>query len=212
MSQSVSCLFPESVRCVALRGGCELDVMAEEIALTGRMVAKRKRDFLLGRTCARRALRCFEIENFPLLVGADRAPVWPDGLVGSISHTAGVCGAVVASSKEFAGIGFDVERLDSVTEEIAKHVTTSRERAVFCEIGFDWRTTLFSIKETVYKAVSSQFESIFGFQGVEVVRLEDGAFEARLQIASCNRDLLKVSGRYFVDRDFVYSGAVCLFS
>ena len=59
-------------------------------------VPKRIQEFADGRLCARRALEEFGVTNFPIRMARDRQPVWPDSLIGSITHTAGLCAAVVA--------------------------------------------------------------------------------------------------------------------
>ena len=45
----------------------------------------------------------------PYCPGQDRAPLWPDGFVGSISHARGVCAAVAASRADAASLSLDVE-------------------------------------------------------------------------------------------------------
>ena len=40
----------------------------------------------------------------------DRAPVWPEGVVASLSHTAGLCLAVAARARDWRGLGVDLER------------------------------------------------------------------------------------------------------
>ena len=55
---------------------------------------KRQREFLAGRHCAAHALRT---AGLPETVGLqDRAPIWPKGAVGSISHSDARVVAVVS--------------------------------------------------------------------------------------------------------------------
>src|ERR1700692_4432176 len=54
-------------------------------------VQKRAEEFAAGRACAHRLLAEFGIVDFPVKVAADRQPLWPEGLVGSITHTSGFC-------------------------------------------------------------------------------------------------------------------------
>ena len=44
-------------------------------------------------------------------MGEDRAPQWPHGIVGSITHGAGWAGVVVARQSEWRGLGLDIERV-----------------------------------------------------------------------------------------------------
>src|SRR3979409_1002599 len=49
---------------------------------------KRQREFLAGRWCAEEALQCLGAGSTHVAMAKDRAPIWPDGVVGSITHTA----------------------------------------------------------------------------------------------------------------------------
>ena len=52
-------------------------------------VAKRRSEYLAGRWCAREALAMLGMEGIPAL-GPDRAPQWPAGSLGSITHSQGI--------------------------------------------------------------------------------------------------------------------------
>jgi 4'-phosphopantetheinyl transferase EntD len=68
---------------------------AEQVAAA---VFRRRQEYAAGRYCARRALSGLGIEGFILLNGPDRAPIWPTGVAGAITHTGGpggYCAAVV---------------------------------------------------------------------------------------------------------------------
>ena len=67
-------------------------------------------------------------ESIP--TGVDRGPVWPGGVVGSITHCKGFVGAVVASSLQIASIGFDVETATPLkAEELVSMICTPREQS-----------------------------------------------------------------------------------
>lgn len=80
--------------------------------LVSRSVVKRRAEFLNGRIAARAALRRMGMPDRPIAVGPDRAPVWPAGIVGSITHCASVAAAVTATREEAYGLGIDVEAID----------------------------------------------------------------------------------------------------
>ena len=73
-SAALNSLHPAEARCVE------------------RAAASRLQDFASGRYCARQALAKLGVHGFPLLAGEDRVPNWPEGFVGSITHTDGYCG------------------------------------------------------------------------------------------------------------------------
>ena len=83
----------------------------EELAvLHPSSVAKRRETFRMGRSAAHRALQVLDADTQPILAGPLRDPRWPDGIVGSISHTDDVGLALVAPADETDGVGIDIER------------------------------------------------------------------------------------------------------
>src|SRR5688500_10573337 len=61
----------------------------EEKAVAGAL-ERRRREFALGRMHARRALGSLGYPDVCIGVRHDRAPLWPAGIVGSITHTQGL--------------------------------------------------------------------------------------------------------------------------
>jgi 4'-phosphopantetheinyl transferase EntD len=76
-----------------------------------RSVVKRQAEFFYGRLAARLALAGQDMNHVNLPVGRSREPVWPAGWTGSISHTTGIAGAIVAptGSSRCKGIGLDLD-------------------------------------------------------------------------------------------------------
>jgi len=106
----IESLFPPGV-CVATRATGEGEPLhPDEAELAQTMGPARQREFAAGRACARRAMRELGVPGGPVLRGLRRAPLFPDGVVGSITHTNGFCAAAVARSASFAGVGLDAER------------------------------------------------------------------------------------------------------
>jgi 4'-phosphopantetheinyl transferase EntD len=87
VSASLRKLVPADVAVIETCGqdGEPSPLYPEEAVHVERAVEKRRRDFALGRACARRALAVLD-DRPPtaILVGEERAPVWPEGIVGSI--------------------------------------------------------------------------------------------------------------------------------
>src|SRR5262249_37950297 len=81
---------------------------AEE-ELVAQTVPKRRYEFATGRRCARAALAQLGFPPAPLLAGPDRAPLWPDGVVGSITHTDSYRAAAVARAEQLCSVGIDAE-------------------------------------------------------------------------------------------------------
>ncbi|MGB5546088.1 MAG: hypothetical protein WBM74_05910, partial [Polyangiales bacterium] len=82
---------------------------AEEALVQG-AARTRVEQFTAGRVCSRIALgRLGVAATTPIPRGEDRAPIWPAGFIGSISHTDSWCAAAVARSESVRSIGIDLE-------------------------------------------------------------------------------------------------------
>ena len=126
-------------------------VIEEELNPAGG-AQSRGRDFAAGRQCAGRALARLGFDASPVERGPRGEPLWPPGVVGSITHCAGYAAAAVARSRDLDGLGIDAEvpaRLDAQVIEI---VCTERERGISATLGIElWPLVIFSAKESVFK-------------------------------------------------------------
>lgn len=139
---------------------------------------KRRSEFLLGRSAARKALnlvreRTHTLEPVrPLLRGEHGDPIWPKHLVGSIAHSSGWGAAAVALKKDCLGVGIDFE-LESTTtkQDISSHVCLPEERAWVKESTSLEQKRVISIfvaKEATYKAFFPCHGEFFDFSAVRV--------------------------------------------
>jgi 4'-phosphopantetheinyl transferase EntD len=149
-------LFTERVSAFETRGPVDARTLAaEEAEHVARAVPKRVGEFAAGRACARRALRELGIKDFALRVGPDRAPLWPPLATGSITHTSGFCGAVVARRTELAAVGIDPARRDAVHRRLWPRIALPQEiewlEGLPPERAGDMATLLFSVREAFYK-------------------------------------------------------------
>jgi 4'-phosphopantetheinyl transferase EntD len=128
---------------------------AEE-ALVERAVAKRQREFALGRACARTALEKLGHGDAVIGRAPSGAPLWPDGIVGSITHTKGYAAALVGEASRFSGIGVDAERVGGVTRNLWPRLFDDAELDYLAALDDAAQacaaTLIFSAKETSYKA------------------------------------------------------------
>ena len=150
-------LFPESVVYVEADDSLAREPLhPAEAAQAARMGAARRAEFALGRACARRALSKLGIEGEPLLRGEQRDPVWPPGVIGSLTHTDGFCAAAVARRGELLALGLDAESAP-ISPRAARRVLDPEERARIEALGAaptrDFATLAFSAKESVFKAL-----------------------------------------------------------
>lgn len=143
----------------------------EEAEILDRFSAKRGREFLTGRACARAAMMALGCPAQPIGMKADGGPLWPGGLVGSISHTGEHCIAVVGKTERFKSIGVDLELAMGISPAVANVVLTDAELDSY---GADDRvTTLFAIKEAFFKAYYPLAGVLIDFTDVEVDLLSD---------------------------------------
>lgn len=129
-------------------------LLPEEAALVRDAVEKRRREFTLGRTCARGALEKLGFAGFPILTGGSRQPLWPDGIVGSITHCDGYAAAAVARRTEVAGLGIDGEHNIPLPAEVLNLIASEKEREMLSRLNSDdvcWDRLLYSAKESFFK-------------------------------------------------------------
>jgi 4'-phosphopantetheinyl transferase EntD len=136
-----------------------------------RSVPKRQAEFLAGRLCARAVLRRFGHAEHVVGVGARREPLWPDGVLGSITHGGGYAAAVLCRPDAHAGIGIDIEAVVDVQTRasLLALVVTQAELALLRQaagtLSDDHLLTLvFSAKESFFKAAYRQVGQYFGFE------------------------------------------------
>jgi 4'-phosphopantetheinyl transferase EntD len=145
---------------------------AREEACVTRAVEKRRREFTAGRNCARHALAQLGISDFPLLPDEDRIPRWPEGIVGTITHTAGYCAVGVARRGHIQSVGIDVEAAtcldDRLVEKICTRAEIDRLSALPGGSLGRWGKVVFSAKESTYKCYYPLARTVLDFPDVEI--------------------------------------------
>lgn len=142
------------VACTTVHGD-PLNLYPEERASVAHAVPHRQREFAAGRAAARQAMVQVGLNPCPVPCGPDRAPVWPLGVVGSISHTRQICIAAAGRAEEVGAIGIDVEERQPVDQSLWRSICTTKEQAYLqsqpAEQRGDIVTQLFSAKEAFFK-------------------------------------------------------------
>jgi 4'-phosphopantetheinyl transferase EntD len=191
-------------------------VRQEEEALGINIVRKRRESFTAGRTCARQALRAMGMPEVPILRGREQEPIWPDGIVGSITHCDGYCAAALGYSRDFISLGIDAETNEPLPDDVLGLIALEAEvdwlrrapKSFFC-----WDKVLFSIKESVYKTWYPVTRCWLGFEQVAVsIEPETDSFIATVLSPTsfqAPRDMLSFQGRYLVEESLIMT-AVCV--
>jgi 4'-phosphopantetheinyl transferase EntD len=167
----------------------------EEEALVANTAPKRRRDFALGRACAHQALTALGRGDAVIGRHGNGAPVWPDGVVGSITHTSGYAAALAADARRFSGAGLDAERVGAVSPDIWPKLFGSGERDYLEQLEDEDRkltaTLFFCAKEACYKA----WGAAPPFREIAVTRTRDGFVAARADKI--------LAGRFAVEGDLL---------
>lgn len=154
-----------------------------EAPAIARASPRRRAEFAAGRAAARAAMTRLGACPAPVPSGADRAPIWPAGLTGSLSHNETLCIAAIAPSDTFRALGVDVEEDAGLPEDLIPAICTLAERAWLSsqpEQMRGWLARLiFSAKECAYKCQYGISGQIFDFDTLDITPdLDTGQFEA----------------------------------
>jgi 4'-phosphopantetheinyl transferase EntD len=217
LSARLGGLFPPSAVAADLREpGDPALLLPAEAMYVGRAVRKRVQEFAAGRLCARRALAEFGIVDFPIQVADDRQPIWPESMVGSITHTGAYGAAVVAERQSAAALGLDSEVVGDVKPMTWPSICVPMETAWMKSLPASEQaaavTLIFSAKEAFYKCQYALVRERLNFHDVrvEVVRwgASSGAYRilATRHIALSARTVLPVQGRFLFHEELVTTG------
>lgn len=147
-----------------------------------RAVRSRQRGYVAGRHCASMALTRYgsSAAQNAVETGAFGAPLWPAGVTGSITHSAKVALAVVASRHRWRSVGIDCEPVieASTAADVADRILPEQRDIVW--IG-EWHRTLsfeetltigFAAKESIYKCLNPVVNEFFGFDAVRLQSID----------------------------------------
>jgi len=214
-------IFAENVNCVLVSSDADvlkqIKLHKEEIEIASKIGNVIRRDsFILGRKAARIALKKFTLED-KIFVGrgALGEPVWPEGFIGSISHTANWAICAVGSRKEIIGLGVDIEILaKKLNLKLSRRLSSDEESNFFDSLNSNDEDKsqrllrLFSAKEAFYKSVFPTTKEFLGFRDVELKWSEDlNQFTGKI-ITPGKKKIAPVSGRCAEIGELLCSGAV----
>lgn len=187
---------------------------AEE-ALVTKAVDKRKREFRAGRHCAHALFDEAGISCSALLKGKQREPNWPDGWVGSISHSNGLCVVAIAPKTAYLSIGLDVEQATPLGEDIINLICSPSEQDQITRLqltagqklaSIPLSKVIFSAKESVHKTYFPLNYHTLDFLDARIDLLHDDfRFEATITKPEPNprHPLQRLHGRFCMKESFV---------
>lgn len=183
-----------------------VELYPEEEALLGNAVPKRRFEFGTARACAREAMRSLGVAPAPILPGPKREPLWPAGIVGSLTHCLGYRAAALASESDFRTIGIDAEPHAAAPKGVLEAIAIPAELRRMPGLKADdpkicWDRLLFSAKESTYKAWYPITQRWLGFEDADITLDADGTFHSRILLP--DTPVAGFHGRWLVQGDIL---------
>ena len=210
LNNTIDSLFPEHVRFIINElSGTKSDLLTEEAAVTVNYSDKRLRDFCSVRLIARELLQNYEINNFPILPDSERAPLWPSGIVGTITHCKDLCGVAISQTKHYRSLGFDMENIRDLNFSTRKFICTYEEEKWLLAQPEASRILnlllIFSIKESLYKCIYQAEHNKINFKTFSAIPVrKDKGFELKA-IDDQYRTFEQIKTRYHATDSHVFT-------
>ncbi|MBF5000260.1 4'-phosphopantetheinyl transferase superfamily protein [Nocardia sp. BSTN01] len=189
--------------------------------LIAQSVEKRRRDFIGARHCARLALA--QLGEPPVAIGKGERgmPLFPRGVVGSLTHCDGYRAAVLAHRLRWRSVGIDAEPHDTLPEGVLDSVSLPAERdwlrGAIPATGLHMDRLLFCAKEATYKAWFPLTQRWLGFEDAHITFTVDdtgtaGAFRSALLVPGQTVDggapLTAFDGRWTITDGLILTAIV----
>ncbi|WP_164503685.1 4'-phosphopantetheinyl transferase family protein [Pleionea sediminis] len=176
-------------------------------------VSKRQTEFLAGRYVAREALTKIGLrgeDDLEIKIGKHREPIWPEGIIGSITHSSSKAICLLAKTRDADSLGIDVEKIISPDKvnDIASIVCIESEIDLVTSNGFDMSralTLIFSAKESIFKALYAKVGKFFDFDIAILcsVNTQNQMMEFNIERAFAVKNNLKLTYQVFYSYDSV---------
>jgi len=172
----INTLIPNNIACVIIHHSSNSPyVHEEEVQEIRNATNSRILEFLSGRNCAHLAIKKLGDKNHQaILRGKNHEPLWPNNIVGSITHCKGYYAAMVSYEKDNTGIGIDAELNTKLPIKIIATTQTKNEivrnKALLNITGnICINKLIFSAKESVFKFIYPFIKCYINFKDVEIV-------------------------------------------
>jgi 4'-phosphopantetheinyl transferase EntD len=169
LTEAMVAIAPPGVRtgCRLIGDADEAHLLPEEAhSIPARQPAMRRASGA-ARWIAHRLLADIGINNVAIPRAPSGAPVWPEGIIGSLAHDDDMAVAAVAPVGRIVSIGIDVEPAQPLPDDIFAIVATGADRTGAANPLLASRI-LFCAKEAVYKAAYPLDREILGYEDIAV--------------------------------------------
>jgi 4'-phosphopantetheinyl transferase EntD len=186
-----------------------------ELAAITNAVLKRRNEFIAGRTSAKRALQRLGYSCRPIPVGSMREPIWPVGVIGSITHEGAYAISALARTRHISLLGIDLASRDALSGDLVPMICRDDEiegiqRHERHFGGDDLFKLVFSIKESVYKCLFPVVRKLFDFSDVSVeFTYRKGRTEAEVVLRNpvmFSHVTSRLNVAYVYAADYVFTG------
>lgn len=171
-------------------------------------VEHRRLEFGTTRWCARQALARLGFSEAVIPKGSAGEPLWPAGVVGSLTHCVGFRAAAV--STELRAIGLDAEPHEPLPREAVPLVVLDSEHEAHSgsHMPLHWERIVFSAKESIYKAWYPLTHRWLDFSDAQVTLHPDGSFSTVITKPSPLR--MPFEGRWTISGGLILTTATLL--
>lgn len=207
---SLACQFDKSL----YRDECYKQYSIEMPESLSEAVPKRRAEYLAGRFLASQLLKDKGV-HAQLGIGKHRCPVWPQGVVGSITHTDTLAFCVLAKTSDLYGVGIDAEpvMLQNVIDTVKQNVIDVTESRIISASDLELRlafTLVYSAKESLFKALYPTVMAYFDFDAARLLEFNVPRQQLLLQLTHPLHERFPVGTIFSVDWALVNETVVTL--
>lgn len=174
-------------------------------------VNSRKAEFLAGRFLAIQIMRKLGLSDAKVDMSANRLPLWPSDIKGSISHTDKFVICAISSCRSISRIGVDIELLDQeISLDLINTVMCKEEILLANLSNFNSAyifSFFFSAKESLFKALYPEVKIFFDFNAAEIIKIniEEKTFNIvlRYNLNSTHTKGKIYTGRYYITDTYI---------
>jgi len=164
-------------------------IAGHELELKADGVDVAHRQHVITRAVAAQLLRAYGVGDTTVPIGADRAPQWPLGFVGSITHTARFAGVAVVPRSMARSVGIDVECELVLGQDqlVRKYCLTDQEFETLHGGDSSLSATqisalCFSAKEAVFKCLYPLVKHYFDFTCVRIMKIDEATNHLSIKV------------------------------
>jgi len=169
-----------------------------------RAVVKRQAEFLAGRYAAKQVILKSGFLNGevpPIQIGDHRSPIWPPGIIGSITHnhSKAICAIIKDDKSAYIGIDLEEQISTRTASNIEELVLKDSEKKILTQQGASDAlaiTIIFSAKESLFKALYPIIKIYFGFELAQVMSADLRKGTLTLELESSIREKMGINSSY----------------